>query len=332
MDQYIFVLDILRLVTALTVLCYGAYTDVKERRVRNWVWQCAGAVAFTTLAIQMFLDGVPWYFYLMLPGLLVIFLYAYAGLPELSEIQKGAKLDIMWTAIYVVGILCLLASVGLTFVNDGLKLEFWNYGYIPFIMLVFYLMYYMSIRGIHLLHGGADAKCMIAMAVLFPRYPALAPIPVLESLPILTYMAESVETLPAIGFIFPFAVSVLVNAALVTVFMFFAFPVINIIKGNLEGPQIFFGYKMDIEKAQKSFVWLLQRVDEEGNQSVVMFPGKNKDEERDYKLLTEAGEKEVWITPKVPFIVPLAVSLVLTFVLGNILFEIIGLITKLIIG
>ena len=48
--------------------------------------------------------------------------------------------------------------------------------------LIYYAMYYASIGGIHLLHGGADAKGMIAITVLIPVYPHMFGLPIMDGM------------------------------------------------------------------------------------------------------------------------------------------------------
>jgi hypothetical protein len=45
---------------------------------------------------------------------------------------------------------------------------------------------------------------------------------------------------------------------------------------------------------------------------------------REVELLRAAGISRVWVTPKIPFIIPLTVSLIFVAIVGNVFFLIFG--------
>jgi preflagellin peptidase FlaK len=114
---------------------------------------------------------------------------------------------------------------------------------------------------------------------------------------------------------FPFALLVLMNSVFFVVWIFIGYLLFNATRGDLKLPMALLGYRMDIEKVKDKHVWLMENV-EDGRVSIVLFPKKeNKD---DVEALKELGKEKVWVTPKIPFMVPMTVGFIGSVVLGNI--------------
>ena len=92
----------------------------------------------------------------------------------------------------------------------------------------------------------------------------------------------------------------------------------NIIKGNIEKPyfQIFFGTKMIISQARKSFVWPMQQII--GDKVVmVAFVKQKADSNLQWDMLKDKGINEPWITFKIPYIIPLTLAFLFSAVYGD---------------
>jgi len=89
----------------------------------------------------------------------------------------------------------------------------------------------------------------------------------------------------------------------------------------LLGILMLFGTRMSIEDAKKKHVWPMERVDG-GKVRTVLFP--RSDDEADWDALREAGIDRPWVTPKVPFLVPLTLAVPFSLLLGNLLLYLIG--------
>ncbi len=106
------------------------------------------------------------------------------------------------------------------------------------------------IGGTRIIHGGADAKCMIALAGLFPWYILDIPIQIGP-------FYETLSDISAMGRIFPVSLSVLFNAAVITaVIMFIYLPIKNLIKGEFSLGS-FTTHYMDVENLPGSHVWIV---------------------------------------------------------------------------
>ncbi len=169
---------------------------------------------------------------------------------------------------------------------------------------------------IGLFRGGADAKAFIVLSMFCYTYPALGPLPVIQT-------GELEQT------IFPFVLVILFNSVILYLFMPLYFLARNIKNGEFGGPA-FIGYKMDIDKiTQKSYVWLVEKI-VNGKEKRLYFGSRDMyktDEEeaealkKDLELLKKAGKKRVWVTPQTPFMLPMTIGYALSFFVGNIMFS-----------
>jgi len=77
---------------------------------------------------------------------------------------------------------------------------------------------------------------------------------------------------------------------------------------------------MSVEKAKQTFVWPLETI-QDGKRKFAYMP---KDYDADDELIEfeKQGITEIWVTPKIPFMIPLFVGYIVTFILGDILFSI----------
>jgi len=171
------------------------------------------------------------------------------------------------------------------------------------------ILVYQGFYQLGLLRGGADAKAMVALAVLVPLYPDASPFPVL-GLP-----ANVQGTMQAL---FPFSLTVLVNAAILFLLVPLAYAVVNAVRRELEFPQAFFGTKAPLDRLPPH-VWLMERVDRQGERVAVLFPAHREDESEEIAKLKAAGADRVWVQPKVPFMVPLLAGFLLAFFAGNLM-------------
>ena len=131
-----------------------------------------------------------------------------------------------------------------------------------------------------------------------------------------SFVDEPLTAFDSRGFPYPFVI--FMNSLLLYLFIPIGLAFFNVVKGNLESPffQIFFGTKMKINEAKESFVWPMQQVI--GNKVVMVAFVKHKlDSEEEWKKLEEKGINNPWITFKVPYIIPLAFSFILTAFFGD---------------
>ncbi|MBX8632256.1 MAG: hypothetical protein KIY12_05315 [Thermoplasmata archaeon] len=166
--------------------------------------------------------------------------------------------------------------------------------WILFILLLFYL---------DIIRGGADAKALAAIVLLFPAYPT----PVIGRIP------------PAFeSFTFPFFLNVLLIAAVISAFVSVYLFLRNAIRGDYSMPYMFLGKKKEVSNVKLQKEWLLEIPDENGNPVRVRKLGSISDSEA-LRRAVAFGWKNVWVSPKVPFIVPITVGLLVTLVIGSVI-------------
>jgi preflagellin peptidase FlaK len=141
--------------------------------------------------------------------------------------------------------------------------------------------------------GGADVKALAAIALLTPLWPHLEQFPLYPSM-----------------LLFP--LTIFVNSLI----LFLVFPVYfslyNICKQDVEFPQCILGYRINAKQAKDKFVWPMERI-ENGKRKKEIFPIKNQN-------LDDLGDTLIWVTPKIPFMVPLLMGFIVSFLVGDILY------------
>jgi len=288
----------LQLVSSATVLCYASLLDWRTRRVGNIFWAILSVVAILLLVARVVVDDAPIEYLLILVPVLALLLDVYSPMGE-----SGVAARVLPVVAYGSAII-LAAYLGYLWVDDR---YFAHLLTIPIMMMLVVVMYMVDI-----VRGGADAKALIALSIMFPFYPHIG------SLPLIAAENSFAEIL------FPFAFIILVNAAIIVAFTPIAFALRNLAAGESELPFTFVGYKLDAEEARTRQVWLMERM-EDGVHRRFTRPKRGEDLSEELEKLVSAGYDRVWVTPKIPFIIPMAIALLFTTVVGNILVLITGL-------
>lgn len=179
--------------------------------------------------------------------------------------------------------------------------------------LIFVLVYILFQLGSF---GGADAKALIVISIILPAYPAIQ----------------------AFGHNFPlnepliplFAFGVLGNAVLLTVVVPLGLAVYNIFRMGLhiDNPlYIFIGYKSGISDLANKHIKLIQSFEEEDGEIKFHFKRGgveiNEDVISELKALSEQGsiKDEVWVTPGLPFMIPITLGFFVAVFYGDMITE-----------
>lgn len=285
-------INALRLVLSLSVLAYASFLDLRTRKVPNVYWIGLGVAGLGLILIQLYVDDMPIEYLLVFVPILAILADVYLGSEEETT---RAKLTTFGKYALALGSILALAY------QYGGDEYFQHLLAIPIIMLFVVVMYMLDI-----VRGGADAKALISLSILFPFYPAFG------SLPFLHGETSAAETL------LPFSFSILVNAAIIVALTPLVFLARNLSRKEFAFPLGLLGYKLDTAEIANKHVWLMESI-MDGKLVTHVRPRKQEDQKADIELLASSGYKRVWVTPKIPFIVPMLVSLILTTVVGNIL-------------
>jgi preflagellin peptidase FlaK len=148
-----------------------------------------------------------------------------------------------------------------------------------------------------LLAGGADAKALMSLALLLPWPLALGSFPLRSD-------------------VLPPAFGVLGNALLCFLAVPLGLLAANARRGALRLPHALLGVHMPVREARGKHVWPMERV-EEGKARTTLLPSRRRWTDEDWDALEAAGLHEAWVTPKVPFMLPLLAGFVLYGFVGD---------------
>lgn len=291
------VITAVQLAITAVILVRASHLDLRTRRVPNAYWIVLSLAGVGMMVSRLVIDEAPLEYLLVLVPVTAVLLDVFWDHEGESALARGAP--IVKYSVAVAGVVALL----LQWHDDA---YFQHLIAIPILMLAIIVMYMFDV-----IRGGADAKALIALSIMFPFYPLV------WELPILSVGTDAAQIL------FPFAFSVLINSAILVVFLPVLFLLRNVASGDLRFPQMVLGYKMDIESIGGSFVWLMETVDN-GTLVYQSRPKRHEDTSGELEKLRVHGLTRVWVTPKIPFIIPISASFIFTVVVGNLLFPIFG--------
>jgi len=76
---------------------------------------------------------------------------------------------------------------------------------------------------------------------------------------------------------------------------------------------------MDLPDARNKFVWPMEYV-KDGAVKISAFVKSDDSTEEQINQLEASGKTRIWVTPKIPFLIPITVSLLFSTIVGNIIF------------
>jgi preflagellin peptidase FlaK len=142
----------------------------------------------------------------------------------------------------------------------------------------------------------------MALAILVPLQPLIGAFPLWSSF------------LPGSWIIFA-------NATILFLFIPLSLLLYNIGKRNIRFPHSLLGYTTSVEKAKKKFVWPMEKI-KDGKRKLMYMP-KKFDVDEELAEFEKLGITEIWVTPKIPFMIPLLAGFIASFILGDILLQIV---------
>ncbi len=223
-----------------------------------------------------------------------------------SDIKTRRVSNKLWLVMLIGGaffVLYDISSYGLLY----LQRLFISTG---FIFVFVYLLFQLGT------FGGADAKSLIVLSIILPAYP----------------------TLHGFGYLFPlnkplidlFALGIFGNAVLLTIVVPIGLALYNLIKMgfHIDNPlYIFIGYKSKISDLEGKHIKLIQRFKLENGEVKFHFKRGgieiNEKTIQELKSLSEKGliNDEVWVTPGLPFMIPITMGFFTAVFYGDLIFE-----------
>lgn len=149
-----------------------------------------------------------------------------------------------------------------------------------------------------LIAGGADAKALVSLAVL-------APVPL-----------DLAWTIP-LDSVLPLVVTAIANGLVVGLAVPVALLFANLARGDVDGWRTFLATRVSTENVRERVTWPLEYVDEQGTVVTVTMPGNVPVDGFDREQLLEAGRDRVWVSPKIPFLVPLTFGFAVSVIVGD---------------
>jgi preflagellin peptidase FlaK len=285
-----------RILGGMLMLCVASYTDLRSRKVPDEVWYAGSALAIILIVGDVLLSGASLLYLIVLVPTIALLLDV---LDVYEIVKERTGRDLFWPGV-AAGLAAAVAMLALLPWNAGLL----GLMLVPGFILLAYLFY-----ATRLLHGGGDAKAFVVIAILHPFWPAFGPLPLAAG-------SGALATFASLGFAF----FVLFYAALASAA---GVPPLNLAR-NARDPgakaglgRKLLGYRMPLAAARKAFVWPMEVV----RDGKVVFQSRPGDEEleEEFGKLEKAGRTEIWVTPKIPFMVPLLAGYLVAVVAGNVL-------------
>lgn len=283
---------------------YAAAADVRTREVSDSLWQILGGGGVVLGAVELGSGGT-----LPVALWLVVGAFALEHLLPWDEAfgpRFASKVPAVELAIYAV-VLAVVAGSAYR----------WGIGpsAVPLEVLAAVVSVVLArvLFEAGVLYGGADAKALIVAGVLVPLFPS----PLILAPPTTTIVLRFL----------PFAVTVLTNAALLSIAAPLAIAARNAVRGEFSFPRGFTSYTLAVDELPHRFVWVRDR--SLGEDTLVDDAESSEDDLRRRTeiatRLREQGVRRVWVTPQLPFLVLMAAGAFSALLFGNLLLDLFAL-------
>jgi len=297
-----------RLAIGAGVLLVAAVSDVRTRRVPDPLWIGLGSLGLIVLAVQLIQDRIETDAWALLGSSALLFFAIFYGKPLFEEDGFHAQPFRLVTFLVAAALFVYPAAEHSVSGAPMSQVLFELYS-MPAMILVYQAFY-----RVRILHGGADAKALIALGLLVPTYPNMSPLPLIA-------LDPRVETFWRVAF--PFSLVVWVDAALLFLAVPLGLLMLNVVRGDFAFPQALLGFRARLDSFP-SHAWLMEKIDAQGDHVLVLFPRRGGDPAQELARLRSAGLHRAWVTPQIPFMVPLLGGFLLAFLLGNLLLGLLG--------
>lgn len=268
----------------LALLLPACACDIRSRTVPNAFWALIGAVGVACMAARFWDAGLSWEHLALMAGSAMVIADV-----TLVEFESRAASLLWYAAMAAMFALPAACAWGRPEVRSAMV--------VPVYFAAFYAMYATG-----LLRGGADAKCLISMAVAFPVYPQCF------GLPLIPVPEGDMELAVA------FPMSLLFHAALLSM-LTAAFTLReNVRRGERLTLRSLTAFKVGIAEARGMHVWPRQTV--AGGEVVAT---RAPQDISAYDALEAAGEDTVWVTPIIPFIALITAAFAMIATVGSLL-------------
>ena len=307
--------------TRTAVLLFGmgwaAWMDHNDRRVPNEHWIVWAKPAVFIWALDLMVQGADWTIYLTAAAVVAYASVSVVGRATVRDALDGSWMDRVFLVWYALGVTGVVAGALLYQTTtpmdvvlgegDPLGILWWKTASV--LMVIFFIDLAWRLR---LLHGGADAKALMWVTLVFPSWWTV-PLP-FEGLgePIVVAL--------------PVSVALLIWGGLAFLAIPFIMLFLNIKRGHLSSlgdlRLAWHASMLSLDEVQQRHVWLLSDLMEmpDGEVKVVHHARAPRQTPSDQALaehverLRQAGVSNVWVSHKMPllvFLLPAVLPLVL---------------------
>jgi hypothetical protein len=284
----------------LVGLGLAAVLDVRTREVPDSLWIGMGVAGSVLGGVAVAPGGwVPIALWVVAAAFVLEHLF-----PWDTWLKGDERADWVEVAIY----LGVLAVVGVAVLRLG-----FGPGQVP-VSVVLVVVSVLFARGLFeggILYGGADAKAVMVAGLMVPLFPT----------PVFSVPAA----IRPVTSVLPFALDLLLDAALVSVVVPIALGVLNVARGEFHLRGGFTTYSIPVEELPNRWVWLRDPaypVDREAEEAI-----ETSEEDRQWRAklaaeLTRRGVTRVRVGPQLPFVVFLFLGALLAIALGNVILDV----------
>lgn len=294
MQEY---LDLVRVLLAISIFSFASVSDWRTRRVNDAAWIILGSLAILLLWIDLLDENSSLLAHSILLPIAFIFFDVFWDKEKLPRSLKFAS-----PILYLVSFIWI-AYIGYTLYIGESQWDSPIRGpFLAFIMILVFELFYIS----DVIKGGADAKGVICLAILFPSYPVFSNV-----IPLISTQIEIAQTL------FNFSISALFLAAIISLLVPVYFLFRNLKSKDRLSTRSFIGFKLPIDEVEKHPVWLIEWIE---NGKLIFRARKPRDSatlEDDLEALRSIGRESVWVTYKIPFIMLLFSAIIIIVIIGN---------------
>ena len=298
---------------------WAAWMDHKDRRVGNEHWMVWVKPAIFLWALDLIAQEADWTIFLTASAVVAYASTSIIGRPTLSDVFSGNKMDLIVSFWYVLSLAGIIGGslkygdvspLDVLVGNETGSAALW-WGTLSGLLTILIIDLAWRFR---LIHGGADAKALMLVAILIPGW---------GTMPLISdKTSESLVALPP-------SLALLMWGGLTFILIPFILLIKNILNSNISSftdlKLSWHASKMKLSKVRDSHVWLLT--------SIIQLPdGSSKvyhksraprrtpsDEELDnsIKELENFDVEEVWISYKLPLLVFLFPAIIPLALVGD---------------
>lgn len=299
---------------------WAAWMDHKNRRVPNEHWIVWAKPAIFLWALDLMVQGADWTIYLTAFGVVAYASVAVFGRATLRDARAGSSIDrvfLLWYVVsavgFVFGAIKYQTTTPLDVIlgdGDALGILWWKTASVFLVIFIIDLTWRMR-----LLHGGADAKALMWVALVFPSW-------VTVPTPLSSVMSETVVALPV-------AIALLMWGGLAFLFIPLIMLIVNVKKGSLRSlKDLRFAWhatQIPLNEVMQRHVWMLTgtMVLPNGEHQVIhrtraprRTPSPEELQEQIHAL-EELDVERVWVSLKMPLLVFLFPAIVPLVLLGE---------------